>query len=350
MPSSYTTSARFTLQATGENNNTWGVILNSGVFQLVDDNVNGRLAFSLSGAKVLTSALGAADEARLAFLDVTGGSGGSVTIPAVSKGYYVRNASSGDVTVTAGGALNALFKTGDIGPLFSDGASTYGLALSGKPLGQYIRDGDQAVIDYVNLAISQGNINLPPATAPDVGKALMVRLIGPTPAWVPSAIQASDVTGLISLAAANAWTGTQSFLGTSAVPAMKLRNAIELATVDASVVGAGNINYDVAVQSTYFLTSAPSANFGVNFRASVGTALSAFMANGDVVTVMLSVWQGATVFTINNLLVDGVAPAFIAWQGGTQPVPVANSRSVYTFAILRSGGTFGIFANMSRFG
>ena len=30
MPSSYTASARFTLQATGENNNTWGVILEFG--------------------------------------------------------------------------------------------------------------------------------------------------------------------------------------------------------------------------------------------------------------------------------------------------------------------------------
>jgi hypothetical protein len=198
MPSSYTTSARFTLQATGENNNTWGVILNQGVFQLVDDNVNGRLAFSLSGAKVLTSALGAPDEARLAFLDATGGTGGTVTIPAVSKGYFVRNATAGNVVISAGGAIVATFQTGDIGPVFSDGASTYGLALSGKPLGQYIRDSDQAVIDYVNVAISNASIALPPAVAGDVGKALMVRMIGSpgVPAWVPSAIQTTDVSGL----------------------------------------------------------------------------------------------------------------------------------------------------------
>jgi hypothetical protein len=138
MPSSYTTSARFTLQATGENNNTWGVILNSGVFQLVDDNVNGRLAFPLSGAKALTSNLGATDEARMAFLDVTGGTGGTVTIPAVSKGYFVRNAAAGDVTVSAGGPTNATFLTGDAGPLFSSGSAVYPILIGGKTIRSYI--------------------------------------------------------------------------------------------------------------------------------------------------------------------------------------------------------------------
>jgi hypothetical protein len=138
MPSSYTTSARFTLQATGENNNTWGVILNSGVFQLVDDNVNGRLAFPLSGAKALTSNLGATDEARMAFLDVTGGTGGTVTIPAVSKGYFVRNAAAGDVTVSAGGPTNATFLTGDAGPLFSSGSAVYPILIGGKTIRNYI--------------------------------------------------------------------------------------------------------------------------------------------------------------------------------------------------------------------
>ena len=77
------------------------------MFQLVDDNINGRLAFTLSGAKVLTSALGATDEARMAFLDVTGGTGGTVTVPAVSKGYFVHSAAAGDVVVSAGGAVSA---------------------------------------------------------------------------------------------------------------------------------------------------------------------------------------------------------------------------------------------------
>lgn len=197
MPSSYTTSARFTLQATGENNNTWGVILNSGVFQLVDDNINGRLAFALSGAKVLTTNLGATDEARMNFLDVTGGTGGTITVPAVSQGHFVRNNTSGNVTVSAGGLTSAVFAAGDAGPVFADGANVYPMMLGGKTVRKFVTDADQAVIDYVNAAISSGSVALPPA-AGNTGKALIVRDIGlpPTPAWVPSFIQTTDVTGL----------------------------------------------------------------------------------------------------------------------------------------------------------
>ena len=55
------------LQATGENNNTWGVILNAGVFQLVDDNINGRLEFVLNRREdPQRTVLGATDEARMA--------------------------------------------------------------------------------------------------------------------------------------------------------------------------------------------------------------------------------------------------------------------------------------------
>ena len=197
MPSSYTLSLRLTLQATGENNNTWGVILNQGVFGLVDYAIAGRLAFDLSGVKVLTSALGATDEARAAFLDITGGSGGSVAISAASKGYFVRNSAAGQVVISAGGISSAIFLPGDAGPCFSDGATVYGLQLGGKPLGQYVRDADQAVIDYVNAAISAGNQLLPPAEGHE-NMALMVRPVGapPVDAWIPDTIKQSDVVGL----------------------------------------------------------------------------------------------------------------------------------------------------------
>lgn len=195
MPSSYTLSLRLTLQATGENNNTWGVILNQGVFQLVDDNVNGRLAFALSTTKTLTTSLGAPDEARMAFLDVTGGTGGAIVIPPVPKGYFLRNGAAGAVSITTGGPGPATFLPGDAGPVFSDGAAVYPILIGGVPVGQFITNNNQFLIDYVNLAISQASISLPPATIPDVGKALMIRLVGPDPAWLPSQIQLADVAG-----------------------------------------------------------------------------------------------------------------------------------------------------------
>ena len=128
MPSSYTSNLRFTLQATGEGLNIWGNILNSGVFSLVDTAISGRYNTTAS-AVTLTVAQGATDEARNAILDVTGGSGTTFTAPAVSKLYFVRNASSGDVVVTTGGATNATVKAGERVPVMSDGTNYYRIRL-----------------------------------------------------------------------------------------------------------------------------------------------------------------------------------------------------------------------------
>lgn len=185
MPSTFTASARYTLQATGENNNTWGVILNQGVFQLVDDNVNGRLAFALSTVKTLTTALGAPDEARMAFLDVTGGVGGAVVIPASPKGYFMRNGAAGAVSVTAGGAVNAIYSPGDAGPCFSDGANVYPILISGLTISQYIAATVTAGSDL-------------PAPLGNLGKVMIVRNVGgpPVELWVPDFLAIADVTGL----------------------------------------------------------------------------------------------------------------------------------------------------------
>ena len=156
MPSSYTSSARFNLQATGENNNTWGVILNQGVFQLVDDSVCGRLAFALSGAKALTVNQGATDEARMAFLDVTGGAGGTITVPSVAKGYFVHNGAAGVVNLSAGGPLLPI-QPGDAGPVFGDGATLYPILVGGLTITAQFA----AMKSYVDSAIAGAVVNLP---------------------------------------------------------------------------------------------------------------------------------------------------------------------------------------------
>lgn len=120
---SYTSSARFILQVTGSNNNIWGNLINTGAIQLVDDNVNGRLAFSLSGSKTLISANGITDEARNAILDVTSGTGGMIVIPSVSKHYFVRNGSSGLVTVSTGGTVNATVQPGELVSVMCDASA-----------------------------------------------------------------------------------------------------------------------------------------------------------------------------------------------------------------------------------
>lgn len=123
MPSSFSIRFRLNFQAPGDNLNTWGTILNAGVFQLLEDALAKRVDFSLSGPKTLTTVNGAADEARCAFLDVTGGTGGAITIPPVEKLYVVRNGASGDVTVTSGAGLSVAIKPGNVAWVVCDAAN-----------------------------------------------------------------------------------------------------------------------------------------------------------------------------------------------------------------------------------
>lgn len=123
MASSYSTRFRLNFQAPGDNLNVWGTTLNTAVFQLLEDAMAKRVAFALSGAKTLTSLNGATDEARCAFLDVTSGTGGTITAPPVEKLYLVRNGASGDATVTTGAGLTATFKPGEMGWTVSDGTN-----------------------------------------------------------------------------------------------------------------------------------------------------------------------------------------------------------------------------------
>jgi hypothetical protein len=161
MPSSYTASARFTLQATGENNNTWGVILNQGVFQLVDDSVNGMFSWTAAGVHALSVNNGATDEARMAFLNVTGGSGGSLVLPGVSKSYFVRNASASGLSLQAGGGVNFSMNMGDAGPIFTDGTTIYPVLIGGQTIRAYVNTGDAAQKAYTDAQIAGAVINMP---------------------------------------------------------------------------------------------------------------------------------------------------------------------------------------------
>lgn len=125
MTSTATTRNRLEKQGTGDNTNTWGTRLNSNVFDLIDSALDGRVTFTLSGSKTLSSTNYAADESRMRFIDITSGSGGTVTIPSVEKLYFVRNATSGTVTVTTGAGTSATIAAGDRVWIVCNGTDCY---------------------------------------------------------------------------------------------------------------------------------------------------------------------------------------------------------------------------------
>lgn len=148
-------------QTPGTNDNAWGDVLNDEVIQLVDEFVAGRASFSLSGTKTLTSTNGVSNEARMAILHVTGGTGGDVVIPARSKLYLVFNQASGDVRLAPSGGTAATVETTEATLIFCDGTNAYSMGVGG--------DSWKAYVDEQAFAALSGDL---PAQPGNSGKVL----------------------------------------------------------------------------------------------------------------------------------------------------------------------------------
>ena len=148
-------------QTPGTNDNAWGDVLNDEVIQLVDEFVAGRASFSLSGTKTLTSTNGVSNEARMAILHITSGTGGAIVIPARSKLYMVFNEASGDVRLAPSGGTAATVETTEATLIFCDGTNAYSMGVAG--------DSWKAYVDAQAFAALAGDL---PAQPGNSGKVL----------------------------------------------------------------------------------------------------------------------------------------------------------------------------------
>ena len=127
MPSTYTSSLRLTLQATGENSGSWGTIVNNGVTSLVDASVAGTatVVHDNTANYTLSTANGATDESRQMFLNITGtlSAARNVVCPAASKLYFLRNNTTGGfaVTLKTSGGTGISVPNGKYAALYCDG-------------------------------------------------------------------------------------------------------------------------------------------------------------------------------------------------------------------------------------
>ena len=215
MPSTYSSSFRLNYQAPGDNLNTWGTNLNSGVFQLLEDALAGAVSTALSGALTLTSVNGATDQARCLALNITSGTGGTITAPGVKKLYFVRNAASGAVVVTTGAGASASFAAGEVGFCYSpDGINFYrtttptsfgGVTLTN--LGTPSASTDAATKGYVDgVAFAMAAGSLPGQTG-NAGKSLVTD--GTTASWGLPVLTTSNLTDYASDQAAKTATATK---------------------------------------------------------------------------------------------------------------------------------------------
>jgi len=150
--------------------------------------------------------------------------------------------------------------------------------------------------------------------------------------------------------AAQTFTATQTFSGTSSSTAIVLNDAAEVATVSATAA-TGTINYDITTQSVLYYTSNASANWTVNFRGSSGTSLNTLMSTGQSMTVAFLVTQGSTAYYNNVVQVDGTTSGVTTrWLGGAPTAGNASGIDSHRYTIIKTANaTFTVLASNTQF-
>lgn len=163
MAATYTTRIRLTKQGTGDNDSTWGTVLNDEVIDLTDFAIAGYTTISLAAGDVsLTANDGTTDQARSAMLELTGTLSGNtgVYLPSgITKNYMVKNNTSGAFTATVlinGGTGHAI-PQGGTAIVLTDGV-TVSPAVDSTGLGF----GTAATLDF-----GTGAANLIPVSSAD---------------------------------------------------------------------------------------------------------------------------------------------------------------------------------------
>lgn len=116
------------LMGTGNDNNSWGVNANNGVFQVVEDAIAGVLSSSVTGGTLDLSTPAppsAASLARYKFLKFSGTLVGTQTIkvPALTKEWVVTNGCTGDIYVQTPGGTVTTIPAGTTKHVFCDGTN-----------------------------------------------------------------------------------------------------------------------------------------------------------------------------------------------------------------------------------
>lgn len=343
MANSYTLRLRFVTQATGDNLNVWGATLNSQAIAMMDEAVAGVSSFTLSGAKVLTSANGASDESRRAVLNITGGTGGTVTAPSVTKAYLVRNATSGNVIVTTGAGSTAVIPSGDSSNVFCDGTNFFlakdynfaGERITGVGTPTASTDGaTKAYADAVLVsanqytdAVATASGNLPNQTG-NSGKTLTTN--GTAASWVTlsslgGALVANNLSDLTNLITARSNLGlgnsaTRDIGTTSGTVAAgddsRILNALQKGLNLADVTSASSARTNLGLGAVATFSTLPVANGGTGSTTAaaartalgLGTAAqqnsSAFLQTANNLSDLANI---ATALTTLGMVSGGIA-------------------------------------------
>jgi hypothetical protein len=276
------------------------------------------------------------------------------------KLYYKNN--SGVVTLLA--------STATVAPVTTFSAGTTGFTPSTATSGAITLAGTLNVANGgtgVTTSTGTGSVVLstsPTLVTPLLGTPTSVTLTNATGLPLTTGVTgilpiANGGTGASTLAganiavtnAANTFSATQTFSGTTATASIKTNNIDELASIVAGAPAATQTFY-VNTGAVQYYTSNAANNWTVNFAFSSGTSLNTAMAVGDSISVTMLTTQGSTAYYNSAVQVDGTTSGVTTkWQGGTAPTSGnASSIDCYTYVLIKTASaTYTVLASVTKF-
>ena len=153
-----------------------------------------------------------------------------------------------------------------------------------------------------------------------------------------------------SVSAANTWTATQTFNGSSSTFGTVLLDSAETVNVVGSAPSS-TTTYYVQSGSVQYYTSNAANNFVVNLAFSSGTSMNTALATGQTTTATLVTTQGSTAYYATSIQVDGTTSGVTTrWIGGAPTAGNASGLDVYRFAVIKTASaTYTVLASLTQY-
>ena len=402
MTTAYTSLLGLALPVTGELSGTWGDMVDNAITSPLDVAIAGTQTISGSQTAVTLSVTngnssatnlaqagsGATGSAQYAIINCTGNPASLLTItaPASSRQYTILNATSTSqsvkivgvgpttgVTIVSGEKATVTWNGSDYvkvatstagsgsvtsvaqsftGGLISVGGSpittsgTLALTVAGTSGGiPYFSSAStwatSAALTQYGVVYGGGAGATPVATAAGTTGQVLTATTGGAPTW------ATPASG-VSLSAANTWTATQTFSGSTSTFGTSLLDSNETVNVVAAAPSA-TTNFYVQSGSVQYYTTSAANNWTLNIAFSSGTSMNTALAIGQSVTFTLVTTQGSTAYYNNAVTIDGtsVTPK---WIGGAPTAGNASGLDVYRYAVIKTASaTYTVLASLTQY-